>query len=172
MCISGSYVYNLFKNSQEVAYYVCPDRINDLIILPVADSADGAKITPVLGCNDRVLRVLDESEQIYEAEVAGPPSTMALLYNTGGPSGREILYGTSDGKIGAIQLGLEEPIPKWELPNKKKMSGVSCLDNFDITNDGTVDLIVSREDGVVEVYSYDSMDNLDLKYTYVNLVLF
>lgn len=105
--------------------------------------------------------------QLYEAEVAGPPSTMSLLYNTGGSSGREILYGTSDGKIGAIELGLEEPIPKWELPNDKKHSGVSCLDSYDITNDGTVDLIVSREDGVVEVYSYESMDNLELKYTYV-----
>lgn len=154
---------------------MCPDRINDLIILPVNDSTTGlglgTRITPVLGCNDRVLRILEESNQLYEAEVAGPPVTLSLLYNTGGPSGREIIYDTSDGKIGAIELGLDEPIPKWELPNTKKMSGVSCLDNYDITNDGTVDLIVSREDGVVEVYSYDSMDNLDLKYSYVNLLL-
>lgn len=57
LCISGSYVYNLFKNSEEIAYYLCPDKINDLLILPLDN--DENKITPVLACNDRVLRVLD-----------------------------------------------------------------------------------------------------------------
>lgn len=57
MCISGNFVYNLYKNSKEAAYYLCPDKINDVITLPT-DSPDG-KITPILACNDRVLRVLD-----------------------------------------------------------------------------------------------------------------
>lgn len=104
---------------------------------------------------------------VYEAEVAGPPTTLSLFNRNGGANGREILYGTSDGKIGLMELSLDEPVPKWELPNEKKLSGISCLDSFDITNDGCMDLIVSREDGIVEVYSYDSMENPELKYTYV-----
>lgn len=55
MGISGSYVYNLYKQTQEIGYYVCPDKINDLLIL----SSDSSKITSVLACNDRVLRVLE-----------------------------------------------------------------------------------------------------------------
>lgn len=57
LCIAGSYVYNLFKDSKEVAYFLCPDKMNDLIILPV-DSQDG-KVVPILACHDRVLRILD-----------------------------------------------------------------------------------------------------------------
>jgi Bardet-Biedl syndrome 7 protein len=45
---------------------------------------------------------------------------------------------------------------------------VNCLDNFDITNDGVMDLLVGREDGMIEVYGYDSMDNPTLKYTFVS----
>jgi Bardet-Biedl syndrome 7 protein len=105
---------------------------------------------------------------IYEAEVAGPPTTLALYNGNGGLTGREVLYGTSDGKIGLMEMGLEEPIPKWELPNEKRLAGVNCLDNFDITNDGVMDLLVGREDGMIEVYGYDSMDNPTLKYTFVS----
>ena len=106
---------------------------------------------------------------VYEAEVAGPPTTLSLMNNNGGESGREILLGTSDGKISLIELGLEEPQPKWEHLNEKRLSGVSGLDCYDITNDGIMDLLVSREDGTIEVYSYDTMDNPFLKYTYVSL---
>jgi hypothetical protein len=56
LCISGSYVYNLFKSSKELAYYLCTDKINDLILL---NADEEASITPVLACNDRVLRILD-----------------------------------------------------------------------------------------------------------------
>ena len=99
--------------------------------------------------------------------MSGPPSTLALFNGDGGSGGSEILFGTSDGKIGLIEMGLEEPIPKWEIPNDKRLAGISCIDNFDITNDGVLDLIVGREDGIVEIYSYDSMDSPFLKYTYV-----
>jgi hypothetical protein len=57
LCIAGSYVYNLFKDSKEVAYFLCPDKINDLIILPV--DSQNEKVVPILACHDRVLRILD-----------------------------------------------------------------------------------------------------------------
>ena len=111
---------------------------------------------------------LKESILVYEAEVTGPPNTLALYNNNGGLSGREVFYGTSDGKVGLIEITMEEPLPKWELPNEKRQSGVSCIDSYDITNDGIMDLLISREDGTVEVYGYDSMDNPEQRYIYVN----
>jgi Bardet-Biedl syndrome 7 protein len=88
---------------------------------------------------------------VYEAEVAGPPKTLSLYNGDGGFTGREVIYGTSDGKIGLIELTHDEPIPKWELANEKRLPGVTCIDSFDITCDGVLDLIVSREDGLIEV---------------------
>ena len=42
---------------------------------------------------------------MYEVEVPGPPSCMRLAQNDGGEEGNEILYGTSDGRIGQVQIG-------------------------------------------------------------------
>ncbi len=166
LCVSGSYVYNLFKDSTELAYYLCSDKINDLIVLP--QETETSKLVPVLACHDRALRVLDDSMMIYEAEVAGPPKTLSLYNRDGGFTGREVLYGTSDGKCGLIELSLDEPVPKWEMANEKRLNGISNIDSFDVTNDGIMDLIVSREDGIIEVYVYDSMDQPFLKYTHVS----
>jgi Bardet-Biedl syndrome 7 protein len=105
---------------------------------------------------------------MYEAEIAGPPATLSLYNRNGGPNGRELLYGTSDGKVGLIEIGIDEPAPKWELSNEKKLAGVCGIDSYDITSDGVMDLLVCREDGSVEVYVYDDMDNPTLKYNYVN----
>ena len=44
-----------------------------------------------------------------------------------------------------------------------------CIDNFDITADGVLDLIVGRDDGLVEVYSYDEADEPIHRYTHVSL---
>ena len=40
----------------------------------------------------------------YEVEVSGPPCVLALYNKTGGESGDEVLYGTSDGKVGLVQI--------------------------------------------------------------------
>ncbi len=107
---------------------------------------------------------------LYETESTGTPTTLGLFNNNGGFNGREILYGTSDGKVGVIEMGLDEPIPKMELPNEKRLGGVSSLNMYDITNDGILDLLIAREDGTVQVYSYDPTEELCLKYTFVCLI--
>ena len=48
------------------------------------------------------------------------------------------------------------------------LSGLLCIDNFDITSDGVLDLIVGRDDGLVEVYSYDEADEPIHRYTHVS----
>ena len=48
------------------------------------------------------------------------------------------------------------------------ITGVLCIDNFDITADGVLDLIVGRDDGLVEVYSYDEADEPIHRYTHVS----
>ena len=41
------------------------------------------------------------------------------------------------------------------------------MDNYDITNDGVLDLIVSRDDGLVEIYGYDETDDPVFRYSHV-----
>lgn len=39
-----------------------------------------------------------------------------------------------------------------------KFTGVLSLETFDITADGMPDILVGRDDGLVEVYGFDEMD--------------
>ena len=66
-----------------------------------------------------------------------------------------MIYGTNDGKIGLVQLSTTAPEHIWEIENEKQNGDVLSLDLYDISNNGTSDLLVGRADGVIEVYGFD-----------------
>lgn len=39
-------------------------------------------------------------------------------------SGEEILYGTTDGRLGLVQIGEQSAAAKWEVNNVKKKGGM------------------------------------------------
>ncbi|XP_064637282.1 Bardet-Biedl syndrome 7 protein homolog isoform X2 [Lineus longissimus] len=162
----GSYIFNHYRDCKDVNYFLCGDKINDVICLPTEKVTE---VTPVLACQDRVLRVLQNSELLYEVEVPGPPSCLCLYGNHGGDEGNELLYGTADGKIGLVQISRKfdrvSPNHRWVVPNEKRSGGVLSLDNYDITADGVLDLLVGRDDGLVEVYGYDEADEPVKRYS-------
>ena len=49
--------------------------------------------------------------------------------------------------------------------------GALSLESFDITADGVADVIVGRDDGVVEVYGFDEMETPVHRYKYVSIKL-
>ncbi|ELU07577.1 hypothetical protein CAPTEDRAFT_117810 [Capitella teleta] len=158
--LCGNYVYNHYRDCQDQNYYLCGDTINDVLCLPLDPTQP---VTPVLACQDRVIRVLHDSTLLYEVEVPGPPQTLCLYGNNGGEDGDEIVYGTTDGKLGLVQTSSEAPHYRWEVPNEKRNGGVLCIDNYDITSDGILDLLVGRDDGLVEIYGYDESDEPALR---------
>lgn len=71
-----------------------------------------------------------------------------------------------------MYLCRQQPIHRWELTNEKRNGGVLCINNYDITADGVLDLIVGRDDGLVEVYSYDDSDEPIHRHTHVCIYKF
>lgn len=170
MCVCGNnlmvcsdYVYNHYLECQDTNYYLSGDRINDIIVLPLARVK---ALIPVLACQDRVLRVLKDSQCQLEIEVPGPASALALHQNDGGASGAEIVYGTNDGRLGLISVENMRANTIWELYDPERQGGITCIDSYDITGDGAKDLIVGRNDGEVEVYSYNDNDEPVLRFSY------
>ena len=47
-------------------------------------------------------------------------------------------------------------------------SGVLALETFDITADGVPDVLIGRDDGLVEVYGFDEMDEPVHRFKQVN----
>ncbi|GAB1287474.1 Bardet-Biedl syndrome 7 protein homolog [Apodemus speciosus] len=159
--LSASYIYNHYCDCKDQHYYLSGDKINDVICLPVERLS---RTTPILACQDRVLRVLQGSNVMYEIEVPGPPTVLALHNGDGGDSGEGLLFGTSDGRLGLIQITASKPIHKWEIRNDKKRGGILCVDSFDIMGDGVKDLLVGRDDGMVEVYCFENTNEPVLRF--------
>ncbi|KAF6092451.1 Bardet-Biedl syndrome 7 [Phyllostomus discolor] len=168
MHISGSdlflgagYTYSHYCDCRDQHYYLSGDKISD-VVCPPGDRL--ARVTPVLACRDRLLRVLQGSDVLYEVEVPGPPAVLALHQGDGGDSGEDLLFGTSDGRLGLTQITASKPVHKWEVRNEKKRGGVLCIDSFDIVGDGVKDLLVGRDDGTVEVYALDGASQPVLRF--------
>ncbi|XP_076807399.1 BBSome complex member BBS7-like isoform X2 [Clavelina lepadiformis] len=161
----GLYIYNHFSDCVDQGYYLSNDKINDMICLPVSRNQED-KLIPILACNDRILRVLDGCDLSCEIEVSGAPQCMTPFKGNGGEEEKELVYGTSDGKIGHVMLADEQPIYKWEISNDKNFGGISCMSHHDITGDGVNDLLIGRDSGEVEIYSYDVADEPILRFSH------
>lgn len=46
--------------------------------------------------------------------------------------------------------------------------GILCVDSFDIMGDGVKDLLVGRDDGMVEVYSFENANEPVLRFDQVS----
>lgn len=155
LVLSGDYIYHHYCDCKDISYFLCDDKINDVICLPMEKVPD---LTPVLACNDGVLRIFQNGEQACRMDVARSPQTLCLYQNDGGDLGDRVLYGTKDGRLGLVQISKFVQDNVWELENESRSGGVLCLGNFDIIGDGVLDLLVGRDDGQVEVYGFTDTD--------------
>uniref|UniRef100_A0A915IC27 Bardet-Biedl syndrome 7 n=1 Tax=Romanomermis culicivorax TaxID=13658 RepID=A0A915IC27_ROMCU len=154
--LCGSYSMTHYRDCHEVNYYLCGDRINDLICLPVLEGGwVGRPLTPVLACDDRTLKVLKGSDLDYVTEVGGTPNILHLYENTGGSQGDLLLYGTKDGRLGLAQLPVDNPFLKWEISTSTN-AAVTAIDCYNFSgNADTLDVIVGKQDGNIEIFSFD-----------------
>ncbi|KAF6731593.1 Bardet-Biedl syndrome 7-like protein [Oryzias melastigma] len=159
--VCASYIYNHYCDCKDQDYFLSGDKINDITCV---SSEKLPHLTPVLACQDRVLRVLQGSTLAYDIEVPGPPSLCHSIYFL---SGEEVLYGTTDGRLGLVQIGEHSAVAKWEIDNDKKKGGILCVDTFDIIGDGVNDVLVGRDDGTVQVYGFDSANEPTLRFEHV-----
>lgn len=150
--VCGNYIFNHYKECKDIHNMLCSDKINDVLCLPQTKED---VITPVIACQDRLLRIIKGSDVLFKVEVPGPPSVLELFDKDGDAERNEVIYGTADGRIGLLELGSSEEVHRWKIENLKRNGGVTCLDMFDITGDGVMDLLVGRDDGLVDIYSFD-----------------
>ncbi|XP_066926836.1 Bardet-Biedl syndrome 7 protein homolog [Clytia hemisphaerica] len=160
--LCGKYICNHYHDCIDSNYYLSPDLINDIVVLP---ESGGHKPMPILACQDRVLRALNGSDLYYEVEIPGSPS-VAVLGSQAENGADSVVYGTADGKIGLVQLNASAPEHVWEIGNEKQSGDVLSLDLYDVSSNGTKDLLVGRADGVIEVYGFDEGSNPFQHYKY------
>ena len=97
-----------------------------------------------------------------------PPSTSPPPTSIPGEDGEELLYGTQNGKMGLVKLQANEPSYRWDMLNERRYGGITTIATSDLTGDGVCDIMVGRDDGVVEVYGFEDSDEPRLKFTHVS----
>lgn len=69
---------------------------------------------------------------------------MALSFN---PASRELLYGTGNGLFGTALANNTNIRRGWTSENDGHLGGVNSVVVADVTQDGSCDLVVGRDDG-------------------------
>lgn len=116
---------------------------------------NGYFTVPVLACQDRLLRLLNDSTCQYEIEICGVPSALLTIrYSSEGNEEALLCYGTLDGKIALVSINFNkdplEPLHKWEIPEKGTRASVNCL----AITEELSEIYVGRSDGNVEIWSF------------------
>jgi Bardet-Biedl syndrome 7 protein len=99
--VCGKNVYNQYEDCQDTGFCISDDEITAVIALQMEKVI---KLIPILACKDRTLKVLDKAKVQYLINLEGIPTTLGLMFGDGGDKGNDVLYGTSDGKIGLVSI--------------------------------------------------------------------
>jgi hypothetical protein len=80
-----------------------------------------------------------------------------------------MLYGTKNGRIGLVDLKQSFGTILWEIGSSSS-SAVSAMHCHPITNNASPDLLVAKEDGLIEIFAIDELDNASFRQSYVSFL--
>ena len=160
---------------KERVFYSCQDRINDFDIKKITAKPNSLK-TGILGCDDGTIRTVDGKTGELEAEVNVKKSVTRIyipkmvsngvgITEENYVSSNDVIFGTRRGNMGAISFNADNEAKKlWDVKGKRKsnstnsspkgirQAAITCIQEYDMTEDGRNDYIVGREDGSIQVY--------------------
>lgn len=118
-------------------------------------------IVSIIACEDRLIRILNQSICEYEIETCGIPNTMCPLAKCGSKSENLFLYGTLEGKVSLVSLDFDRnlmaAIHKWEIPEKGSRAQVTCL----TIQESTGELYIGRSNGAIELWIFSETLDAD-----------
>ncbi|KAF1329850.1 hypothetical protein FI667_g5565, partial [Globisporangium splendens] len=162
-----------YDNGQDKHSYMSPDKINDMVIFPANHEHD---FFAMLGCQDRYLRVVKDSECVAKKSAAAPVTAVCRVQGNAksssctAPGPAQLFYGTANGGLGLVTFNGEKLKTKWKVSNNDSaLSAINSIASFDLNKDDHPEILVGRDDGRVEVYSFDAQSGeVTKQYEYVN----
>ena len=174
--ISGEYILNHLSSGAnsliDKYFYMCEDKINAMLVAPITSPSTRNSL---LACEDKLLRVMEDDQLGYAVPLSAPPTALLPLQTTPQystpedeesktpvetpPTTNYFLYGCSNGIFGLCELQPSSAIPIWTLPPQEEISegGVNGMAVFDILKSGTPQVILGKDNGVIEVFQPASL---------------
>ncbi|XP_030747216.1 Bardet-Biedl syndrome 7 protein homolog [Sitophilus oryzae] len=156
--LCGKHVYSHFRDCKDVGSYLCGDTIVDVIAFYMTKTK---RLTSLIACEGRMIRVLEHARVTCSMEVENSPTILQIFEDD---DSKTVLFGTIDGKVGILDVENLQGFQRWLISNEKNSSAISCMDTYDMTGNGTKNLILGRQDGNIEVYYVNVHDAMDATY--------
>ncbi|XP_011067466.1 PREDICTED: Bardet-Biedl syndrome 7 protein homolog isoform X4 [Acromyrmex echinatior] len=144
-------LYHRYRDCKDADSYLTGETLHDVVLLP----GDGNVVYAILACADCAVRVLHGTRSPTVLRLPSAPTVLSI-YREGEIYSRDrILVGTADGRVGLLILQGNKTLRiTWLLTSTG--SGITSLDTYEL-QDG-IDILVGRQDGVVEVYTFPDED--------------
>ena len=156
--IGCEFILNIYDDGKDSSFYMSRDQINALVVDHISNDHHKDSI---LGCQDGILRVIQDAKSFLEIPLGASITSLAnlhfdvpgVLLSKKEPVG--VVFGLVNGKLGVIRIdklrdNSHEII--WEIPDEKK-SPITQIKVCDISRERGTDFVIGRDDGRVEVFS-------------------
>ncbi|PAV59099.1 hypothetical protein WR25_10793 isoform B [Diploscapter pachys] len=165
LVLAGQKSYNHYHDCADSNYILSSEDICDVISLE-QDSAWGSRpFTSILACRDATLKVVEGSTIAYELELKEVPLALHLFNGDGGYMKNLVIYGTKGGRLGMAQVPEKQGQIVWEI-NTTTASEVTTITTYNLFGGQMKDILVGKEDGLIEIYSPEDNEQVTLKGTY------
>ncbi|KAK9297601.1 hypothetical protein QLX08_008749 [Tetragonisca angustula] len=153
-------LYHRYRDCKDADSYLAGETLYDVVLLPT----DGSFIFAILACGDCAIRVLHGTKTPAVLRLPSVPTVLSLYREGDVESKERVLVGTMDGKVGLLILQGNKTLRITWLLNMTS-SEITSLDTYEL-QDG-LDILIGRQDGTVEVYTFPEEDMLpSLRYRY------
>ncbi|XP_012532713.1 Bardet-Biedl syndrome 7 protein homolog [Monomorium pharaonis] len=144
-------LYHRYRDCKDADSYLTGETLHDVVLLP----GDGNVVYAILACADCAVRVLHGTRSPTVLRLPSTPTVLSI-YREGEIYSRDrVLVGTADGRVGLLILQGNKTLRiTWLLTSTG--SGITSLDTHQL-QDG-IDILVGRQDGVIEVYTFPDED--------------
>uniref|UniRef100_A0A915M9M8 Bardet-Biedl syndrome 7 protein n=2 Tax=Meloidogyne javanica TaxID=6303 RepID=A0A915M9M8_MELJA len=169
MLIASKNSFYHFHDCVEKSHFSCSDNILDILCLPITEGGwVGRGLTPVLACADKTIKVLDGSRIVYQVPLNEVPTVLHLFCNDGGYNKQKVLFGCKNGYIGLVDLGVDfwTMCQQFETKSFGTISTIHCYPMMGEENNTQPDVLIGKDDGLIELYSVDENNNLTFRQSY------
>ncbi|XP_014469678.1 PREDICTED: Bardet-Biedl syndrome 7 protein homolog [Dinoponera quadriceps] len=144
-------LYHRYRDCKDADSYLAGETLHDVVLLPGEYNA----VYAILACADSAVRVLHGTRSPTVLRLPSAPMVLSIYREGEILSKDRVLVGTADGRIGLLILQGNRTLRiTWLLTSTG--SGITSLDIYEL-QDG-MDILVGRQDGVVEVYTFPEED--------------
>lgn len=114
------------------------------------------------------IKVIVDGQLQYEVIFGDVPNVLHLFMNDGGFTKQKVLYGTKNGRLGLVNLEERSGSVIWELASSTS-SAISAIYCHSFTGNVHPDIVVGKEDGVIDIFTVDESDMASFRQSYVRL---